>query len=297
VFHAVRNLIRPMVLAAWLGANRSDTRGIARICNDVTRPKTRSYVPHSVKHCTRALWLAFAIAACSTAVLPCQAATITPDQVSAATDAVKHDPKLGGMHRERKLRWMSSDVEEKKREAKPVTKETWVDGLALWLAESGRLLMWLLGAAAVAILLVCVRRWVLVHGGFRPGGHVTLPSHVRDLDIRPESLPDDIASAARALWLRGEHRASLSLLYRGALSRLVHHHAVPISAASTEGDCVALAGKVLPKESGAFFERLVNAWLLLVYGAQMPDEMLVMSLCDRFDAQLPVAAPAAGAAA
>jgi hypothetical protein len=244
----------------------------------------------------RTLWLAFAIAACSTAMLPCQAATITPDQVSAAADAVKHDLKLGGKHRERRLRWKADDVEEKKRETKP-REETWVDGLALWLAESGRLLMWLLGAAAVAILLVCVRRWVLVRGGFRPGGRAVLPSHVRDLDIRPESLPDDISSAARALWLRGEHRASLSLLYRGALSRLVHHHAVPISAASTEGDCVALAGKVLPNESGTFFERLVNAWLLLVYGAQMPDEMLVMSLCDRFDARLPAAGPAAAPAA
>ena len=41
-----------MDLAAWLGANRSDTRGIARICNDVTGPKTRTYVPYSVKLCT-----------------------------------------------------------------------------------------------------------------------------------------------------------------------------------------------------------------------------------------------------
>jgi len=40
-----------MDLAPWLGANRSDTRGIARICNDAMGPKTRSYVPHSVKHC------------------------------------------------------------------------------------------------------------------------------------------------------------------------------------------------------------------------------------------------------
>jgi len=35
-----------MDLAPWLGANRSDTRGIARICNDAMGPKTRSYVPH-----------------------------------------------------------------------------------------------------------------------------------------------------------------------------------------------------------------------------------------------------------
>gem|GEM_PF-5209965 len=46
VFHAMWNLIRPMGLTAWREPQRS--RGIARICNDVTGPKTRSCVPHSV---------------------------------------------------------------------------------------------------------------------------------------------------------------------------------------------------------------------------------------------------------
>jgi len=238
-----------------------------------------------------------ALAATAAATAPGRAAAITPEQVRQAASAVEADPKLGGKHMERKLRWKTSDDKDERETKRPKREETWVDGLAQWLAESGRLLVWLLGAAGVAILVVCARRWYLVNGGFRTGGAVVLPSHVRDLDIRPESLPDDIASAARALWLRGEHRASLSLLYRGALSRLVHHHAVPISAASTEGDCVALAGKLLPAEAGTFFERLVKAWLLLVYGAHTPDAELVMSLCDRFDAQLPVAAPGAEAAA
>jgi len=77
------------------------------------------------------------------------------------------------------------------------------------------------------------------------------------------------------------------LLYRGAVSRLVHRFAVPILAASTEGDCVSLARRTLPAESSDFFETLVRAWLLLVYGARVPDTSLVMSLCDAFDARLP----------
>ena len=70
------------------------------------------------------------------------------------------------------------------------------------------------------------------------------PTHVRDLDIRPESLPDDIGAAARALWDRGEHRAALALLYRGLLSRLAHVHRLPIRDSSTEGDCLALAARI-----------------------------------------------------
>src|SRR5215216_4252325 len=45
---------RHLWLDATLGANRSDTRGIARICNDVMGPKTRSCVPHGVELCAGA---------------------------------------------------------------------------------------------------------------------------------------------------------------------------------------------------------------------------------------------------
>ena len=226
------------------------------------------------------------------------AADITPERVQQAASAVQADPLLGGWHMERKLRFKPDDKDDE-REIKPhkPSQSSWFDGFALWLAESGRLLIWLLGAIAVAMLLVSARRWFFVHGGFAGRKPAVLPSHVRDLDIRPESLPDDIAGAARELWQRGEHRAALSLLSRGALSRLVHDHAVPIRAASTEGDCVTLARRVLAADAAAFFEQLVQAWLLLVYGARSPDDALVMSLCDRFDAELPAGKPPAATAA
>lgn len=221
-------------------------------------------------------------------------ADVTPERVQQAASAVQADPLLGGWHMERKLRFKSDDKDDEQ-ETKPhkPSEPSWFDGFALWLAESGRLLVWLLGAIAVAALLVSARRWFFVHGGFAGRKPVVLPSHVRDLDIRPESLPDDIAGAARALWQRGEHRAAMSLLYRGALSRLVHDHAVPIRAASTEGDCVALARRVLAAGAAAYFEQLVQAWLLLVYGARTPDDALVMSLCESFDAELPASQQAA----
>lgn len=247
-------------------------------------------------HSAEARWLAWVFAACIAAASPVRADTITAQQVRQAASAVQADPSFGSSHIERELRWKKPD-EPVKNDKPPKRESSWLDGLGRWLAESGRLLMWLLGAIGVAVLLVCVRRWVLAYGGIGTSGRVVLPSHVRDLDIRPDSLPDDIAAAARAMWMQGQHRTSLSLLYRGALSRLVHHHAVPIRAASTEDDCVALAGKVLPQEAGAFFEHLVKAWLLLVYGAHAPDNELVMSLCDRFDAQLPATAIAGEAKA
>jgi hypothetical protein len=216
-----------------------------------------------------------------------QAAPLTAEQVSRAASAVQKDPLLGGSHKERTLKFKSDDKPDEDQAPPSKTDLTWLGNLGIWLAESGRLLVWLVGALALAMLVVGARRWFFVHGGLASRARVVLPSHVRDLDIRPESLPDDIAGTARALWQRGEHRAALSLLYRGALSRLVHEHAVPIRAASTEGDCMVLASRTLSSEASGFFQGLVQAWLLTVYGARTPDDAQVMSLCERFDAQLP----------
>ena len=119
-----------------------------------------------------------------------------------------------------------------------------------------------------------------------------MPSHVRELDIRPESLPADIGAAVRAAWLAGKQRIALSLLYRGALSRLVHSLAVPIDDASTEGDCVRLASSVLGAERIAFLRRLVGTWQLGVYGDRPPETASVLALCDDFDRMLPASAPA-----
>ena len=96
-----------------------------------------------------------------------------------------------------------------------------------------------------------------------------------------------IGAAALALWMQGDARGALSLLYRGALSRLVHAHSVPIRAATTEGECVRLAKAHVEAPVAEFFSRLVRVWQLAVYGARMPDNATVSALCGAFDACLP----------
>ncbi len=212
--------------------------------------------------------------------------------VEAAASAVRADPDLGGKHNERTWRFKRDDDDAKPAQVSP---EPWLLDLARWLAEGGRVLVWLGGAAALAALLVGARRWLKVRGETAMRSTARLPSHVRELDIRPESLPSDIGAAARAAWLAGERRAALSLLYRGALSRLVHSLSVPIQDSSTEGDCLRLARAALGDERSAFVGRLVLAWQIAVYGNRPVQTTVVMSLCDEFDRMLP--AGAAGAAA
>ncbi|MEP7300369.1 MAG: DUF4129 domain-containing protein [Caldimonas sp.] len=219
---------------------------------------------------------------------------VTAAAVEAAASAVRGDPDLGGSHKERTWRFRQDDRPPAKTSS---PSAPWLVELVRWLAEGGRVLVWLIGAALVVACLVAARRWLRVAGDAALAAGARLPSHVRQLDIRPESLPDDIGAAVRAAWLAGDRRAALSLLYRGALSRLVHSHAVPIDDASTEGDCVRLARAALPTEPGAFVGRLVLAWQLAVYGNRPLETPAVLALCDDFDRMLPARAPAGPAQA
>ncbi|MGH6648788.1 DUF4129 domain-containing protein [Aquabacterium sp.] len=234
----------------------------------------------------RAALLALALSAGAGSSFSQNAPTPSRDEVQAAHDQVQKDPNLGGTKKEQKLRF--KDFEPWK--AKPAKSEpppSWLVGLARWVAEAGRLVIWALGALAVALFIVGLRHWIRVRADTVAAKTLRhLPSHVRELDIRPESLPDQIGATARALWEGGEHHRALSLLYRGALSRLVHDHAVPIRAASTEGECVRLTARYLAPRHGDFFARLVAAWQLAVYGARMPESAKVLALCDDFDQHL-----------
>lgn len=238
---------------------------------------------------SRELVLAMALALTLPPALP--ADTPTRQQVEQAAATVRQHPDLPGKRKEKTLGLRPADKKETARKS----SWAWMRELARWLAETARVLMWLGGIVLVALLVVGIRRWVLVRGGLAHQRRPAAPSHVQSLDIRPESLPDEVGRAAALLWQRGEHRAALSLLYRGALSRLVHAHAVPIVAASTEGECVALAAQRLDAPRSAFFARLVGAWQLAVYGARLPETQQALALCSEFDLHL-AAAPQGGTA-
>ncbi|MBC7602418.1 MAG: DUF4129 domain-containing protein [Ramlibacter sp.] len=212
----------------------------------------------------------------------------TAQQVQAAASQVAQDPDLGKRVKQRRLQLRPDDAPRKRDKVDDSGLE-WLVNLVRWLGESARMLVWLAGIVVVALLLVGLRHWIRARAESKAPPRPNLPSHVQSLDIRPESLPDDIGAAASALWTGGDPRAALSLLYRGALSRLVHDHAVPIRAASTEGECVQLAERRLDTSRGAFFAKLVRAWQLAVYGSRLPTAEDALALCREFDAQLGVA--------
>jgi hypothetical protein len=222
-----------------------------------------------------------------------------PDAVQAmeidrALAKVKADPNLATEQTIKTLKWRSSG-ENKGRSRLPAWL-AWTVELFRWIDQSARALVWCAVAVLAGLLGVYISRLVraLERRGARSDGFIA-PTHVRDLDIRPETLPDDIGAAARALWDRGEHRAALALLYRGMLSRLAHVHRVPIRDSSTEGDCLALTAGHLAAARHEYTAHLIRVWQRSVYGDETVSGAIVHELCDGFAGALD-AAPALAAA-
>ena len=208
----------------------------------------------------------------------------SPDsaQIASAVERLRDDPNLATSRQSRTLHWVNDRQSEPPRSAPGWI--WWVRDLFAWLAESSRLLLWAVALLMIALLVVYLLRGLSLHRKRRDPGHdsaQSAPGHVHGLDIRPESLPDDVGAAALALWDAGEWRAALSLLYRGLLSRLANDYSLPIQRSSTEGDCLQLATRLDAAKSG-YVARLVKTWQRAVYGAVPPAADDVRKLCAEF---------------
>ena len=210
-------------------------------------------------------------------------APLTRAQVDATAQALRSYPTLRGERPTRSLQFKPSDRKPEPSAATPGWL-LWLGELVGWLNQAGRWLVWALMAVALAKLALWLRRWWLAAAGRGKDQALQLPTQVRGLDIAPESLPADIGSAAWQLWQGGQQLAALSLLYRGALSLLVHRHAVPIRSSSTEGDCLHLAQPRLAPGNNSYLLNLVAAWRQAVYAARWPSSDTVKALCEGFSA-------------
>ncbi len=231
-----------------------------------------------------------ALLACSLVALSAMAQTEgdapTETQVLDAMQKLRADPNLSKERTTRTLSWSRNEAKPQR----PGDFARWIREFFSWLGQLSRALVWVVGGMLALVLVRLLVRLFGSLGRTHTPHRTQAPTHVRDLDIRPESLPDDIGAAALALWQQGAHRAALALLYRGLLSRLAHVHRLPIRDSTTEGDCLALASKHLSAERRGYVARLIDVWQHATYGGHEPDANDVQSLCAGFDAALSPAA-------
>lgn len=193
--------------------------------------------------------------------------------VSASARELEHVMQADELGQKRTVeRWVpkNTDIEE------PETSDldlSWLDGLIQLMASIVKYLIW--AAVFLALILGFVYRQRLLDL-IKPPTKVSAlheqPDIMFGMDIRPESLPDDIAGEARRLWQAGDTRAALSLLYRGTLMQLTRRHAVALNDSHTEGDILQLAQPQLDAARFAYLERITCCWQMAAYAHRTPTE-------------------------
>lgn len=156
-------------------------------------------------------------------------------------------------------------------EAPAPAREDWRWGeFGKFLADIMQALAWVLAALVAGVLAWYA--WKQLRPGLQPSEETWQPPDALfGLAVAPASLPDDVAGAALQLAGEGRVREALSLLYRGALSVLVHRERVRLVEGDTEGDALRAARGALPAAGAAYFSRLVSAWSMAAYAGRQPD--------------------------
>lgn len=162
-----------------------------------------------------------------------------------------------------------------------------------------RWLNWLLESANVVAVLLEVLLWAALIGlagllGWRyrswlqtfAGPASTQAKPLREaplqlfgLEVRSETLPDDIAGSAERLWA-SQPREALGLLYRGLLNRMLTDHRLPLKSADTEGEILDRIEALNRPPLSEFSQRLTLHWQNLAYGHQLPPIESRQELCE-----------------
>jgi hypothetical protein len=154
----------------------------------------------------------------------------------------------------------------------PRRKRTDLSGFASFvqfIAEILRGIAWVVLAAVLLFALYwLLRRLNLISAPAR--SQWTAPATLFGLDVRPESLPDDVAEAAAQLLRAGNLLGALSLLYRGALVTLLHRDHIELGGGDTEADCLDKTRQRVPTPTYAYLARLLIAWQAAAYAHRMP---------------------------
>lgn len=216
---------------------------------------------------------------------PLQAAEIDREAVRITIEEVLAQEDFGRVVEKTRWKYIGKESEEKTNSLFIEWLKGVLGGFGSGIASVGEALFWLFAGALLAYLIYWFvqNRGLLrdgTPGGDRPGR--SLPTHIAGLDLRPESLPEDPAAMAERLIDEGQYRSALSLLYRGALSALVHRHALEIPNGATEGECQRLAQQQLEAVLHECFSGLTSVWLLLAYAHRPPEKQQALTLCQQW---------------
>ncbi|AJQ97096.1 hypothetical protein [Gynuella sunshinyii] len=224
----------------------------------------------------------------SAAPKPAQAAELTPESAREDIQTIMQGPDFHTLKTSRIPKFLDDRQKEQKELDEPTPPDFDFDGFSGLesLALIFKLLLWGLLISCILSVLYRYRDALLtISLPARKNKSISAaPTHLFELDIREQSLPDELVTEAVSLWQRQAYREALALLYRGGLSRLVNQHDLRLSRGATEEDCVALVTTRESRELSTYFAQLTQAWQTQAYAHQQPESVLFNQLCKQWDA-------------
>lgn len=156
----------------------------------------------------------------------------------------------------------------------------WLGAFTRYLAGFFRVVLWVALILLVIILIMRLKNWTVPWLQLETSGRRRYrpPKTLFGLDVRKESLPDDVSGEARKLILNDKLREALALLYRASLAHLLDRYQLPLRAGHTENECQNIVNKYTTNFIAEYFKRLTQNWVSVAYAHIAPgkDALLVL---------------------
>lgn len=165
----------------------------------------------------------------------------------------------------------------------------WLSDIVSFISMIIEAALWLIPVLVVFYLYRYRRVWLnLIQKNTLKKSERELPETLFGLDVRKESLPDNIEKAAQQLWLEKQYREAVSLLYRGALIALFKKYRFELPPGATEQDCIRQLqlnnqNSSIIEERIDRFEKLTDVWISVAYAHRFPDDVVFTQICDEWN--------------
>lgn len=161
--------------------------------------------------------------------------------------------------------------------------------IALFVSKIIEFGLWIIIAIAIILLFYHRKKWLhLLQNRKKTDDKYEAPEIMFGMDVRKESLPKDIIEESKKQWQKGQHREALSLLYRGALIRLINQENIRLKNSYTEGDVLRSANKQLTTSKQNYLKLLTTQWKLIAYAHRSPEESDMQKLFTHWSSEFAI---------
>lgn len=145
--------------------------------------------------------------------------------------------------------------------------------------------LWLIIIVSVSYLIYRVLKYLDVISPKNSKTKLTSPAApdvLFGLDVRKDSIPEDVKKQTMLLWNKGQHREAIGLLYRSTLSLLIHRFLFEFYHGYTEQECSNVVQKSDNKPLRDFVSQITSTWQQIAYAHSIPLEQQIISLCNQW---------------